>query len=110
MAKTKYNYDDGQGMGWRMEGSRPVIALADKVMAEVTKPKRGGARTGSGRKKGATPTDVLHFRVPKKDSAKLKKLLTLILSKQPQALTRVHAAVHSIRYIMHDNQSIKNGK
>lgn len=31
----KYTHIDTNGMAWRFEGSRPVSALADKVMKEV---------------------------------------------------------------------------
>lgn len=32
-ANPTYTHRDGSGMAWRMVGSRPVSALADKVMA-----------------------------------------------------------------------------
>jgi hypothetical protein len=78
MAKRSYTHTDGSGMPWRMEGSRPVSALADKVMAEVTKPTRGGARTGSGRKKGPA-TKVLTFRVPVTEARRITKLVKAAL-------------------------------
>ena len=34
MEEKKYTHIDGGGMPWRFEGSRPVSALADKVMEE----------------------------------------------------------------------------
>lgn len=38
--KPTYTHRDGSGMGWRFVGSRPVSALADKVMADCGMPLR----------------------------------------------------------------------
>ena len=32
-----YTHTDKDGMPWRMEGNRPISALADKVMQDVEK-------------------------------------------------------------------------
>lgn len=32
MPKRKYTHKDATGMLWRMEGSRPVSAIADSIM------------------------------------------------------------------------------
>jgi hypothetical protein len=35
---TKYTHRDGSGMAWRMSGSRPISALADRIMRECGLP------------------------------------------------------------------------
>jgi hypothetical protein len=59
---NKYTHVDGSGMQWRMNGSRPVSALADKTMHDVglpcgdpncvacTKPKAKKATVGQRKK------------------------------------------------------------
>jgi len=38
--KIVYTHHDGNGMAWRFVGSRPVSALADKVMRDCNLPLR----------------------------------------------------------------------
>lgn len=33
--RPKYTHIDSSGMAWRMQGMRPVSALADKIMREA---------------------------------------------------------------------------
>jgi len=41
MARKTYSHVDASGMRWRMDGSRPVSELADKVMADVARKHKG---------------------------------------------------------------------
>lgn len=100
MAKRNYTHTDGSGMPWRMDGSRPVSALADKVMEEPSSAeilnsieagkKRGGARKGAGAKKKKNPMVVLTVRVPKNQKAKINSMVKnyLRLLKNPLLLNQ----------------------
>lgn len=37
---VEYTHRDTNGLGWRMSGSRPVSAIADKIMREMGLPLR----------------------------------------------------------------------